>query len=93
MRTLRSVGFEDERDDHTAWGHNGQTSTQVVVLSQPVKSWTAPPIGQSDRPDSPHYRDQAEKVFSPQTMKSTWWTPEELNDHIESRTELPDAVR
>jgi acyl-homoserine lactone acylase PvdQ len=93
MRTLRSVGFEDERDDHTAWGRNGQTSTQVVVLSQPVKSWTAPPIGQSDRPDSPHYRDQAEKVFSPQTMKSTWWMPEELNDHIESRTELPDAVR
>lgn len=93
VRTVRSVGFEGDRDDHTAWGHSGQTSTQVVVLSQPVKSWTAPPIGQSDRPDSPHYRDQAEKLFSPRTMKSTWWTPEELKGHVESRTELPDAAR
>jgi hypothetical protein len=46
------------------------------------------PIGQSDRPDSPHYRDQAEKLFSPRKLKATWYTPEELAGHIKSRTVL-----
>ncbi len=88
MTTLRNVGFEKTRPDHTRWGNSGQTSTQIVVLSRPIRSWTAPPIGQSDRPDSPHYRDQAEKLFSPRQMKPTWWLPEDLAGHIESRTVL-----
>jgi len=91
MSTLRSVGYERERDDHTRWGKSGQTSTQIVVLTKPIQSWTAVPIGQSDRPDSPHYRDQAEKLFSECRLKPTWWRPEDLADHIESRTTLEDA--
>ncbi|MCC6698454.1 MAG: penicillin acylase family protein [Candidatus Hydrogenedentes bacterium] len=88
MTTLRNVGFERERTDHTRWGNSGQTSTQLIVLSKPVQSWTFAPVGQSDRPDSPHYRDQAEKAFSPRQLKDTWWTPEELTEHVESREVL-----
>jgi acyl-homoserine-lactone acylase len=84
--TLRNIGYGRERSDHTRWGDRGQTSTQVVVLSKPVRSWTYVPIGQSDRPTSPHYRDQAEKAFSPRQLKPTWWQPEDLAEHIESRT-------
>jgi acyl-homoserine-lactone acylase len=84
--TLRNIGYGRERGDHTRWGDRGQTSTQVVVLSKPVRSWTYVPIGQSDRPDSPHYRDQAEKAFSPRQLKPTWWQPQDLAEHIESRT-------
>jgi acyl-homoserine-lactone acylase len=84
--TLRNIGYGRERRDHTRWGDRGQTSTQVVVLSKPVRSWTYVPIGQSDRPDSPHYRDQAEKAFSPRQLKPTWWQPQDLAEHIESRT-------
>lgn len=91
MRTLRSVGYGPERDDHTRWGHSGQTSTQVVVLSTPVRSWTYVPIGQSDRPDSPHFRDQAEKLFSQRRLKPTWYAPAELTEHVESRTVLERA--
>ena len=91
MRTLRNVGYASENPDKTRWGQSGQTSTQVVVLSKPVKSWTALPIGQSDRPDSPHYRDQAEKLFSEKKLKPTWYAPEELAGHIESRTMLDHA--
>lgn len=91
LRALRSVGFGGQREDYTQWGQSGQTSTQVVVLSEPIQSWTYAPIGQSDRPDSPHYRDQAEKAFSPKTLKDTWWTPEALADHIASRTVLENA--
>jgi len=87
-RTLRSVGHDKERKDHTRWGRSGQTSTQIVVMTKPVQSWTLVPIGQSDRSDSPHYTDQAEKLFSPRKMKPSWWLPEDLAKHIESRTEL-----
>jgi acyl-homoserine lactone acylase PvdQ len=89
MATLRSANFGEERADHTRWGFGGQTSTQVVVLSKPIRSFTQPPIGQSDRRDSPHYRDQAEKLFSKAQMKPTWFAREELLDgHVRSQREL-----
>jgi len=91
LRTLRSVGFSDPREDNTQWGRSGQTSTEIVVLSKPIKSWTYVPIGQSDRPDSPHYADQAEKLFSPRQLKETWWLPEDLAKNIESRAVLEKA--
>lgn len=89
MATLRSIGFGNERSDHTRWGERGQTSTEVVVLSKPIRSYTQPPIGQSDRKDSPHYRDQAEKLFSPAKLKPTWFAKEELlQGHVKTTTEL-----
>ncbi len=91
LTTLRNMGWEAERDDHTRWGRKGQTSTQLVVLTKPIQSWMYLPIGESDRPESPHYRDQAEKVFGPRKLKKTWWLPKDLAGHIESRTVLPDA--
>jgi acyl-homoserine lactone acylase PvdQ len=91
MRTLRSVGYGPDREDGTRWGKSGQTSTQVVVLSTPPESWTYVPIGQSDRPDSPHYRDQAEQLFSQRRLKPTWWQPTDLVGHVESRTVLGQA--
>jgi acyl-homoserine lactone acylase PvdQ len=88
MATLRAIGFRPPGADHTRWGHSGQTSTQVVILTKPIQSWTQPPIGQSDRPDSPFFRDQAEKLFSPAKMKPTWYAKNELLKHVFSRTEL-----
>jgi len=90
LTTLRNISYGAPQGDHTRWGRGGQTSTQIVVLSKPVQSWTYVPIGQSDRPGSPHYRDQAEKLFSPRTLKTTWWLPEQLAGHIESRTVVGD---
>jgi acyl-homoserine-lactone acylase len=92
MRTLRNVNYDrKERPDHTRWGQSGQTSTEIVVLSKPIQSWTYVPWGESDREDSPHFADQAEKAFSPGKMKDTWWMPEELAGHIEAREELANA--
>jgi acyl-homoserine lactone acylase PvdQ len=78
MATMRAVGFSPPRADGRRWGNRGQTSTEVVILSNPIRSYTQPPIGQSDRPDSPHYRDQAEKLFSPAAMKPSWFARDEL---------------
>jgi len=61
-------------------------------MSKPIRSWTALPIGQSDRPDSPHYTDQAQKLFSGRRLKPTWYSPDELADHIKSRTILDLAA-
>ncbi len=87
-RTLRTVGYDREREDHTRWGRSGQTSTQIVVMTKPVQSWTFVPIGQSDRPDSPHYADQAEKLFSKRQLKPTCWLPADLAKQTKSRIEL-----
>ena len=86
--TLRNMGYAKERDDKTRWGERGQTSTQIVVMSKPPRSWLYIPLGQSDRPDSPHFSDQAEKAFSPRRLKPSWWLPEDLAGHIESRRVL-----
>ncbi len=88
MATIRAIGFEQPRADHTRWGTSGQTSTQVVVLTRPVQSWTQPPIGQSDHPDSPFYRDQAEKLFSKGRMKPACYQKSDLLKHVTSRTVL-----
>lgn len=88
LTTLRNVSYGKERPDHTRWGRAGQTSTQIVVLSKPIQSWMYLPVGESDRPESPHYNDQAEKCFSSRQLKPTWWMPEDLAGHIESRTVL-----
>ncbi len=88
LTTLRNIAYAPERDDHMRRGVGGQTSTQVVVLSEPPKSWITIPWGQSDRPESPHYDDQAEKLFAERKLKESWWLPEQLADHVESRTVL-----
>jgi acyl-homoserine lactone acylase PvdQ len=89
--TLRNVGYAAEREDHTRWGRSGQTSTQVVVLTDPPKSWLYIPLGESDREDSAHYDDQAEQLFSERRLKPSRWLPEDLMGHIESRTVLSEA--
>ena len=88
LSTLRSLRFGDDREDHTRWAQAGQSSTQVVVLTEPIRSWTYLPSGQSDRPDSPHYRDQAGQLFSQRRLKPSWWLPADLAPHVKSRTEL-----
>ena len=87
--TLRNVKYHGEKDAPIRMGRAGQTSTQIIHLTTPIQCWTGPPIGQSDRPDSPHYDDQAEKLFSKRIMKPSWWLAEDLVDHIASRTVLP----
>jgi acyl-homoserine lactone acylase PvdQ len=88
MTTLHNVNYSREREDHTRWGGSGQTSTEIIVLSKPIQSWTYVPLGQSDDPKSPHYTDQAEKLFTKSTLKDTWWLPNELAEHIEKREEV-----
>ena len=88
LTTLRTMGYAAPDENQERHGVSGQTSTQIVVLSDPIQSWLYLPTGQSDRPDSPHYRDQSETVFSDRELKPSWWLPADLAGNIESRVEI-----
>jgi acyl-homoserine lactone acylase PvdQ len=89
LATPRAIGFEPTRDGKTFLGRGGQTSVQVVQLCKPPRSWTLLPLGESDRRDSKHWDDQAEKLFAPGKMKPTYFLDkEELLKHVESKTVL-----
>jgi acyl-homoserine-lactone acylase len=70
-------------------GHGGQTSTQIVILTKPPQSYMVIPLGESDHPDSPHFNDQAEKLFSKSLVKPTYFlNRKELEKHVSRREEL-----
>jgi acyl-homoserine lactone acylase PvdQ len=50
------------------------------------------PLGESDHPDSPHFDDQAEKLFSRSQVKSTYFLNRaELEKHVTQREVLKFA--
>ncbi len=90
MSTLRAVGFRWSDDSKKLYGHFGQSATSVMILRERgrIESWSATPYGASDDPRSPHFSDQAEKLFAKGELKPTWHRFEDLQDHIESNTVL-----
>ena len=82
-QTLRAMSSKLE--GKVFYGHWGQNWTQLVQFRRgAVRSWSATPFGESDDPASPHYTDQAEKLFSQDKLKPTWFQPADLAGHIES---------
>jgi acyl-homoserine lactone acylase PvdQ len=74
-------------------GRGGQTSTQVVILTKTPQSFTILPLGESDHPESGHWDDQAEKLFSKSRMKSTYFLNKaELLKHVTARKTLNRAM-
>ena len=89
IATPRAIGFGRIGDTKQFLGGGGQTSTQIVQMTRPPKSWTVLPLGQSDHPNSPHYDDQAEKLFSKGKLKPTYFLDKaELLKHVESKKVL-----
>ncbi len=87
MATPRAISFSPRGKEMV--GHTGQTSTQIVILSKPPQSYMVLPLGESDHPDSPHYDDQAEKLFSKSRAKSTYFlNRKELEKHVTTTKEL-----
>jgi penicillin amidase len=87
MATPRAIGFNKAGAEMV--GHSGQTSTQIVILTKPPQSYMVLPLGESDHPESGHYDDQAEKLFSQGRVKSTYFlNRKELEKHVTAREEL-----
>jgi acyl-homoserine-lactone acylase len=90
MATPRAITFAKRGQEMV--GHTGQTSTQIVILTKPPQSYMVIPLGESDHADSPHFDDQAEKLFSRSRAKSTYFLNRaELEKHVTARKELEFA--
>jgi acyl-homoserine lactone acylase PvdQ len=72
----------------------GQSCTMVVILADPIRSFSILPFGQSDDPESKHFTDQAEALFSKSVFKSTYFNKDDLMKNLESTIELlvPDVI-
>lgn len=89
LNTPRAISFDAVEGTRQFLGRGGQTSTQIVLLTKPPKSWTLLPLGESDDPESPHFDDQARRLFSRGTLKPTFFLDKpELMKHAESKTVL-----
>ena len=87
MATPRAIHFFKVGKEMV--GIDGQSTTQVVILTKPPQSYMAMPLGESDHPESGHWEDQAEKLFSKNKLKSTYFANRaELEKHVTRREEL-----
>ena len=95
MATPRAISFGPQKTDSgdVMVGRGGQTSTQLVILTKKPQSFTIIPLGESDHPESGHWDDQAEKLFSPSKMKSTYFlNKSELLKHVTARKKLTREI-
>jgi hypothetical protein len=53
-------------------------------LTNPPRSWTLLPLGESDDPISAHFDDMAEKLFSPGKLKPTYFLQREQLEAVAS---------
>jgi acyl-homoserine lactone acylase PvdQ len=82
MATPRAVSFESRGKEML--GRGGQTSTQIVLLTKPPRSFMVIPLGESDHKESPHFDDQAKNLFSRSLMKPTYFLDRKgLAKHVE----------
>jgi acyl-homoserine lactone acylase PvdQ len=70
-------------------GSGGQSATQIVELSNPARSVSVLVPGESDRPESGHFDDQARDLFSKGTAKPTYFGDrKELEKHVSAKKVL-----
>jgi len=84
--TVLDVASKEMPDsDGKLVGHNGSGSLMIAFLHKDgIESHSLVAWGQSADPESQHYVDQSEKLYSPRKLKPTWFTKEELMEHLES---------
>lgn len=87
MATPRAISFSQK--GNLRIGHTGQTSTQLVILSKPPKSYMVLPLGESDHPETGHWDDQAQKLFSAGKAKDTFFMDRAgLMPHVKATKKL-----
>jgi hypothetical protein len=89
MATPRAISFRPSSDGKQMIGQGGQTSTQIVILSDRPESYAVIPLGESDHKATAHWDDQAEKLFSKSKALQTYFLrPGELMKHVTSKKVL-----
>ncbi|GMV99686.1 MAG: 7-beta-(4-carbaxybutanamido)cephalosporanic acid acylase [Candidatus Hydrogenedentota bacterium] len=88
--TLFDVRCSEDKEKPGYYIADNGTMALMLMQFHPdrVESWTVTPWGQSADPESPHYMDQGEKLYSKRELKSTWWSKEALTPNIASEKVL-----
>lgn len=86
-QTLRAWGFTPPDSTGRRWVTSGQHFQLVTVFTDPIRSFDVLPLGQSARPGSPHYSDQA-RLISERRLRPTYFYREDLEGHIASEVTL-----
>jgi len=83
VECLRATGTQTKDKTGRFVFNGGQVIPTVVELTDPIEAWSIVPYGQSRRPESRHYSDQAH-LFSEGRMRPAWHTWSQLRDHVAS---------
>jgi acyl-homoserine-lactone acylase len=83
VECMRATGTQNPGKDGRYVFNGGQVIPTVVELTDPVQAWSIVPYGQSRRPESPHYADQA-RLYSAGQMRPAWHTWSQLRNHVRS---------
>lgn len=91
MATVRAISFNKEGKEMV--GRSGQTSTQIVIMTDPPESYSIVPLGVSDHRESGHWDDQADKLFSKGKAAPTYFmNRKELLKHVTATRTLKPGV-
>jgi acyl-homoserine lactone acylase PvdQ len=88
--TLFDVRSKDDPDNPGQQIAYSGSYNIILMIMRPegIESYSINQWGSSEDPNSPHYMDQGERLYSKRELKPTWWDKEELMEHVESTTVL-----
>lgn len=88
--TLFDVSSKDDPDHPDHYIAKSGSMSMILMFFGPdgIESKTCVCWGQSGRPESPHYVDQAEHLYSQRKLKPTFWKKEDLLKNLESEKVL-----
>ena len=82
--SLASFGARAYRGTKRWYGTSGNSFVAIVEFGPRVRAWSVTAGGESGRPGSPHFKDQAER-YAAGDLKPVYFWPDELAGHVERR--------
>lgn len=88
--TVMDVGVTESPAGSGKYVADNGTASVLLSFLRPegIESYSLINWGQSADPASPHYVDQAEKLYAERKFKPTWFKKEDLMQHLESEKTL-----
>jgi acyl-homoserine-lactone acylase len=86
ISTLRTVNSFPPDKKGVSYAKGGQFCTTVILLKPDgIISYSATPFGQNNHPNSPHYTDQGQLLYSKSRLKPTWYGSIDKLTRVESK--------